>query len=387
MVLKNYHMILPGQVYAGENAMSAAAEIIRKTGARKAALFTDKGVKGSGALDGLMSIIEKEGVSCRVFDTIPAEPTYRQAQEFVDAFCQDPCGLIIGAGGGSVMDTAKLVAALADGTCQVSQLLENTALAKKTVPTLMIPTTAGTGAEATCNSIVAVPEKELKVGIVSGELMPDYVILEGSVLKNLPFKIAANTGMDALCHAIECYISNKANPFSDTFALTALELIFHNLEKACAGDMEAKRQMLIAAFYGGIAITASGTTAVHALSYPLGGKYHIPHGEANAMLLAPVMRMNEPFCRERLAAVYDRVFPLGEKTMEEREKSEAVIQKLEDLSRHLQIPASLAGYGITLEDVDGLVKAGMEVKRLLNNNPKEITEEDARNIYLGLLKG
>ena len=105
------------------------------------------------------------------------------------------------------------------------------------------------------------------------------------------------------------------------------------------------------------------------------------------MLLAPVMRMNEPFCRERLAAVYDRVFPPAEKTMEEQEKSEAVIQKLEDLSRHLQIPASLAGYGITLEDVDGLVKAGMEVKRLLNNNPKEITEEDARNIYLGLLKG
>lgn len=385
--MKRFGMTLPGQVYAGEGSMAAAAEIIRKERAKKAALFTDKGVRNSGALDGLTAILEREGVSCRVFDQVPSEPDYRQVQEIADAFCREPCGLIIAAGGGSVMDTAKLVSVLADGRHQVEELLEEPSLARKTVPTLMIPTTAGTGAEATCNSIVAVPEKELKVGIVSKEMMTDYVILDASVLKDLPFRIAANTGMDALCHALECYISNKANPFSDTFALAALEMIFSNIEKACRGDMEGKKQMLTAAFYGGIAIAASGTTAVHALSYPLGGKYHIPHGEANAMLLAPVMRLNEEACRGRLAAVYDKALSDGGEELSEKEKSQAVIRKLEELTARLEIPTSLNRYGITREDAEDLVKAGMDVKRLLDNNPKIVTEEDARNIYLGLIDG
>ena len=365
--------------------MEAAAEIVRKEHVKKIALFTDKGVRNAGVLDELNRILERENIMCQVFDQIPSEPDYHQVQEVADSFCREPCELIVGAGGGSVMDTAKLVSVLAGERHRVEELLEDSSLAKKAVPTLMIPTTAGTGAEATCNSIVAVPEKKLKVGIVSPELMADYVILDASVLNNLPFRIAANTGMDALCHALECYISNKANPFSDTFALAALEMIFSNIEKACRGGMEEKKQMLIAAFYGGVAITASGTTAVHALSYPLGGKYHIPHGEANAMLLVPVMRMNEEACRRKLAVVYDRALSDGETQRSEKEKSEAVIRKLEELAKTLEIPASLNRYGITRGDVEDLVKAGMDVKRLLDNNPKTVTEEDARSIYLGLI--
>ena len=251
----------------------------------------------------------------------------------------------------------------------------------------MIPTTAGTGAEATPNSIVAVPEKELKVGIVNSAMIADFVILDGRMIRSLPRKIAASTGVDALCHAIECFTSKKANPFSDTFALEALDLILNNIETACddADAMDAKNAMLTAAFYAGIAITASGTTAVHALSYPLGGKYHIPHGVSNAMLLVPVMKFNEPACREKFAAAYDRAVHTGKTAGTAEEKSRWIIQRLESIVRHLDIPASLKDYGIGSQDLDDLVSAAMDVTRLLVNNMREVTPQAARELYLSIM--
>jgi alcohol dehydrogenase class IV len=230
----------------------------------------------------------------------------------------------------------------------------------------MIPTTAGTGAEATPNAIVAVPEKELKVGIVNVNMIADYVILDAVMIKKLPRKIAAATGVDALAHAIECFTSNKANPFSNIFALEALDMILNNIISACDNpeDMEAKNKMLIASFYAGVAITASGTTAVHALSYPLGGKYHIAHGISNAILLAPVMRFNEPMCREKFAAAYDRCVHENKACATVEEKSAFIISRLEEIVKHLDIPTSLSVFGVPASELDTLVDAGMQVTRL-----------------------
>jgi len=250
----------------------------------------------------------------------------------------------------------------------------------------MIPTTAGTGSEATPNSIVLVPEKALKVGIVNEAMIADYVILDASMIKRLPRKIAAATGVDALAHAIECYTSNKANPLSDTFALEALHLIFNHLEKACDDQeaMASKNAMMIASFYGGVAITSSGTTAVHALSYPLGGKYHIPHGISNAMLLLPVMKFNEPMSRARFATIYDRLHDDGT-TKTEEEKSAWLINRLDEMIKHLEIPTKLEAYHVPKEDLPLLVSAGMAVTRLLDNNIRKVTADDARALYLQLL--
>ena len=297
-MLTQYTLKMPHAVYSGKDALDKLTQIIG-TGVKKTAVFTDRGIIGAGLLELPLSKIKESGCEYVIFDDLAAEPTYEQAQKAVDAFKESGADFIVAVGGGSVIDTAKLASVLATDEYGVKELLDNPQMAKKCVKTLMIPTTAGTGAEATPNAIVAVPEKELKVGIVNDNMIADYVILDAVIIKELPRKIAASTGVDALCHAVECFTSNKKNPFSDIFALQAFEMIMKNIEKAC-DDPEAlkeKNNMLVASFYAGAAITASGTTAVHALSYPLGGRYHIPHGVSNAILLAPVMRFNEPVCR------------------------------------------------------------------------------------------
>lgn len=384
-MLTKYELKMPRAVYSGEGALDRIPGILAENAVRRLAVFTDRGIEGAGLLDFPMDRVRETGVEAVILDDLPAEPSYIEAQKLVDQCRACGADFIMAVGGGSVMDTAKLAGILMTDEYGVKELLEEPGRARKCIKTLMIPTTAGTGSEATPNAIVAVPEKQLKVGIVNTEMIADYVILDAAMIKRLPRKIAAATGVDALAHAIECFTSNKANPFSDIFALQALDMILNNIERSCddPGAMDAKNAMLLASFYAGAAITASGTTAVHALSYPLGGKYHIAHGVSNAILLAPVMRFNEPACRSRLAEAYDRCLRGDAST--QAEKSAAVIARLETIVKHLGIPASLAEFGVPREDLDALAASGMEVTRLLVNNMREVTLNDARRIYQEVL--
>lgn len=384
-MLTQYNLKMPHAVFSGENALDKIPEILAENRAKRLAVFTDKGIEATGLLELPLARIKASGAAYTVLNDLPAEPSYSEAQKLVDQCKEYGADLIVAVGGGSVQDTAKLASILMTDEYGVKELLDEPGRAKKHVKTLMIPTTAGTGSEATPNAIVAVPEKQLKVGIVNTNMIADYVILDAEMIKKLPRKIAAATGVDALAHAIECWTSNKANPFSDLFAMQALDMILNNIERACDDPeaMDAKNQMQLASFYAGVAITASGTTAVHALSYPLGGKYHIAHGVSNAILLAPVMRFNEPACRDRLAQVYDRCLAGSAGTVEE--KSTAVIARLEAIVKHLNIPTSLTEFGVPKEDLEALVSSGMEVTRLLVNNPREVTPEDARRIYQQVL--
>lgn len=385
-MLVDYGLKMPKNVKAGAHALEQLEEILAE-GVKKIVLFTDKGILGAGLVDIPKNIIEKLNISYTILSDIPAEPNYHEAQSVVDTFKKEQADFIIAIGGGSVMDVAKLASVLATDEYTVKDLLENPLLAKKQIPSLMIPTTAGTGAETTPNSIVGVPEKELKIGIVNPEMIADYVLLDSRMIQNLPKPIAAATGVDALCHAIECFTSNKANPISNTFALEALDLIMNNIIEACTNPeaLEAKSNMLLGSFYAGVAITSSGTTAVHALSYPLGGAYHIAHGVSNAMLLTPVMKFNEPAIKELLAKAYDRVVKNGDRQLSVAEKSAYMISELERIVDVLEIPTSLKTFDVPKEDLEKLVSAGMEVTRLLVNNMREVTPEDARNIYLEIL--
>lgn len=386
-MLTKYQLMMPHAVFSGKDALEKIPEILAENKVRRLAVFADKGIEAAGLLELPMAQVRKSGVDTVILDDLPAEPSYLEAQKLVDQCKASGADFILAVGGGSVMDTAKLASILMTDEYGIKELLDTPGRAKKCIKTLMIPTTAGTGSEATPNAIVAVPEKQLKVGIVNTSMIADYVILDAVMIKHLPRKIAAATGVDALAHAIECWTSNKANPFSDLYALQALDMILNNIKRACDDPeaMDAKNQMQLASFYAGVAITASGTTAVHALSYPLGGKYHIAHGVSNAILLVPVMKFNEPVCQEKFAQAYDRCVH-GEHTCKTvEEKSAYMIQWMEEIVKHLDIPTSLKEFGVPAEDLEGLVKAGMEVTRLLVNNMREVTPDDARAIYQQIL--
>jgi alcohol dehydrogenase class IV len=206
------------------------------------------------------------------------------------------------------------------------------------------------------------------------------------MIRKLPRQIVAATGVDALAHAVECYTSRKATPISNTYALASAKLIFHNIREAYIDpdNMEAKSNMMLGAFYGGIAITASGTTAVHALSYPLGGKYHIAHGVSNAILFAHVMEFNKDACKRQLAEICDAIHPVMAEAGED-EKAQYIIDEIADIVKTTEIPVSLEQFGVSAKDLDFLVDAGSRQTRLLVNNRKELSLDDIRNIYLKVL--
>ena len=382
-----YQVKIPSCSYGGEGSIEKIKEIIAKEKSQKVVVFSDEGIKATGLLDVLTKQLDETGVQYHVFTDCKPEPSYLQVEAVVDMVQGQECDLIIGLGGGSVMDAAKLASVLKGAPYTIKDLLNDPTQAEKKVKTVMIPTTCGTGSEATCNAIVAIPEEKSKKGIVNDNMIPDYVILDAQMIAKLPKAIVAATGVDALAHVVECFTSKKATPFSDCYALEGAKLIFANIREAYNNpdNMDAKNKMLIGAYYGGIAITGSGTTAVHALSYPLGGKFHIAHGVSNAILFAHVMKFNKDACADRLAVLCDAINPAyAEKTVEE--KADYVIDQIADIVKVTNIPTDLTQYGVTMDDLDFLVTAGSQQQRLLVNNMKELSLDDIRNIYLKVVK-
>lgn len=380
-------IIIPAVTYSGEGCIeNGIQEILKKENAKKVLVFTDKGIIGASLIDLLLKPLSALGVDYEIFSDLKPEPSYQAVEQIRSEAEKSEGDLIIAFGGGSVMDAAKLCSILKGSSYSVKDLLQDPLLGKKQMKLVAIPTTCGTGSEATCNAIVAVPEEEVKKGIVNTAMIPDYVILAPEVIKKLPKAIVAATGVDALAHVVECYTSKKATPLSNTYASAGAKLIFSNIRKAYAesDNMEAKSNMMLGAFYGGIAITGSGTTAVHALSYPLGGKYHIPHGVSNAILFAHVMRMNKESCKNQLAELCDVINPsMNSESLDK--KADYVIDEIADIVKFTEIPTDLYGFGVKKEDLDFLVDAGSKQTRLLTNNRKPLSLDDIREIYLKVL--
>lgn len=382
-----YSLLNIGKIVAGEGSSKQIADIVAGYEAKNVVIITDQGVWNSGLVDGPKSLLEEAGVNVHIINDTPPEPTVDQVNEIFQAAKKFACQMIIGIGGGSSIDTAKIVSLLLTNDVNLRELVKGKAqITRRGVATLMLPTTAGTGAEATPNAIVLVPEEELKVGIVSEKMVPDCVILDPTLTVNLPKHITANTGMDALCHAIECYISKKANPLSDTFALKAITLISRSIRTAYndGHNLQAREDMLLGAMFGGISIATSSTTAVHALSYPLGGKYHIPHGLSNAILLPDVMKFNLDVCEEKFK---DIAIAMGIDTTgcTTREAAEKMIENLYSMIADLNVKCDLQAKGINEAALDDMIEAASKVTRLLDNNPKVVTKEDMRAIYKKLL--
>ncbi|MDU1909663.1 iron-containing alcohol dehydrogenase [Fusobacterium sp.] len=384
--MKSYYLNIPSNVYSGLGSVDYIETILNKEKVSNIIIFTDKGVRENYFFSVIVEKVKNTKVNYNIIDDLATEPSYHDVEKVMKELDKYKSDFIIAVGGGSVMDIAKLCSILKDVPYAVKDLLKDPSQGNKQIKSLMIPTTCGTGSEATCNSIVSVPEEGLKVGIVNNNLIPDYVILDPAMIEKLPKKLIASTGVDALAHCVECLTSKKSNPFSDLYALAGGELIFKNIRKAYLNpdDMEAKTNMLMGAFYGGIAITSSGTTAVHALSYPLGGKYHIPHGISNAIMMVPVMEFNKDACLEQFSRMCDRLRPDMSKNTSE-EKVQYIIDEIKDIVKVTEIPVNLKDFGVTINDLDFLVEAGSKVTRLLSNNLKELSLDDIKNIYLKVL--
>lgn len=380
----NYRLQVPQNVVAGLGSIHCLGEMLEDHKAHHVTLMTDKGVLSSGMLELVSPIVAAAGAVLQVVSDVPTEPEAGQVLRIYEEMARWQTDLILAVGGGSVMDTAKMVAVLLKNPDYAVDLTAKEAIRSPGVPTVMVPTSAGTGAEATPNSIVVLPEKKLKVGVVHPAFLPQNVILDPQLARSLPPAVTAATGLDAFCHCIETYISKKACPFSRLFSLKGLELICKYLRRAYhdGQDMEAREGMLLAAFYGGVAITASSTVAVHALSYPLGGSYRIPHGISNAILLPYVMEYN-------MDAILPEIAPLavamGLPEQSGEAAGKAMVSEIFALAKELGIPESLTSFGIGEEDLAPLAQAASQVHRLLDQNPKPMPVEDILELYRKLV--
>lgn len=367
-------------IISGAGAIPAIAPLI--AGTQKLLLVTDSNIARLDAALQIRTLLEADNRHVCVIDSVPPEPSSHDVNALLTQTGNEPFDLVVGLGGGSVLDVAKLLSVLCHSHSPGLDALLAGEKPMQRIASLLIPATAGTGSEATPNAILAIPEQNTKVGIISPVLLPDYIALLPELTTSMPAHIASSTGIDALCHLIECFTSNNATPVSDNAALIGLHKLLNNIETACAEphNLVAKLEMLWASYYGGVAITHAGTHLVHALSYPLGGKYHLPHGVANAILLTPCMRTVRPFAVEKFAQVWD-LTPGADKTLSNEDKSHALVEYFAALVRRLNLPDNLEALGVPADDIASLSDAALNVKRLMNNSPCQVNHADVQAMY------
>lgn len=317
--------------------------------------------------------------------TFTGEPTFRQMDEMLAYSREFEPDCVIGIGGGSVLDCAKLMAALSNSPQKLRDVPGINILKGRNVGLICVPTTSGTGSEMSPNAILLDETTNEKKGIISPDLVPDAVYIDPVLTLSLPPKLTAETGIDALCHCIEAYTNKFAHSSVDLYALEGIRLIGQNLLKAClnGSDLEARRALSLGSMYGGLCLGPVNTAAVHALSYGLGGKHHISHGLANAILLPDVLLFNLPACVERTADIARALgVPQGP---DDETTALAGIANIRELCIACGIPQHLSALGIRQEDLPELATIALNVKRLLNNNPREVKLDDAMSIFTLLL--
>jgi alcohol dehydrogenase class IV len=320
-----------------------------------------------------------------VYDRIDREPTFAMFEQLLAEAQKVRPEAVVGLGGGSVLDVAKLVAALADGRQQIGDVLGIGRLAGRSAFLACLPTTSGTGSEVSPNAILLDTTDRLKKAVISPHLVPDASYMDPELAVGMPPAVTASSGMDALTHCIECYANRAAHPAVDLYALEGIRLIGANLERAVVHgeDLSAREAMMRASLYGGLCLGPVNTGGVHALAYPLAGEFEIPHGVSNAVLLPYVLEFNLPAMPERYAEI---AVALGAPRLADPvATARAGIERIRQLIRTCGLPATLSELGVPESAIPRMVESAMTVTRLLKNNPREITPEDAERIYRSAL--
>ncbi len=382
MSSKIYQLTMPKMIRFGVGALETLADELIHWGTSTALVITDAGVNKAGLIEPIQEQLTKAEVATSIFAGSEPEPTLSKLDTIADEYRKKRFDILLAVGGGSSIDTAKGLSVLMTHGGKGIDYLGTNLVPGPCIPVVAVPTTAGTGSEATNIAIFGDTERQLKLAIVSPYIFPRLSLVDPTLTYGCPANVSAASGLDALVHAIECYTGKKANTFTDALALEAISLIAGSLRTAVAdgSNEEARNHMSEAAMLGGIMIVNSGTTAVHAMAYPLGARFHVPHGVANSLLLSYVMEQN--FCSnlEKFAMV---ARTMGEETdgLSLREAAMRAVVAVKDISNDVGVPQRLRDLDVPQDALEGMAVATMEVTRLMSNNPKELSLDDVRAIW------
>ena len=380
--MKAITLLQPQKIVFGTGCIQSFVDDYKKMGLQRLFVLTAPPIRP--LIEEPLSELEAAGIKVMVYQDIVAEPTVNDFMKVLAEARQFKADSVAGIGGGSVLDVTKLIAAFINSDQQVEDCFGTGFIRQKGLWFACLPTTAGTGSEVSPNAILLDERDHLKKGIVSPHLIADAAYVDPKLTWTVPAKVTADTGMDALTHCIEAYTNKFAHPSVDIYALQGIRLIAANLERAVKDgkDVEAREALAFGSLYGGLCLGPVNTAAVHALSYPLGGEFHIPHGLSNAILLPSVLKFNMPANIKRHA---DIAIALGcEPGANDEVTAQRGVDFIYRLAAAVGIPDKLTALGIPQTAVDGMAKAAMQVHRLLKNNPRVVTEQDAKDIYNSL---
>lgn len=374
------------RIIRGAGSLSQIAGEITRLNKSKVLIVTDPGVVAAGIVEKLTQALSGTELTYTIYDEIAPDPSLQTAVAAAERVKETAADLIIGIGGGSAIDIAKVAAILVTNEDEIGSFVGIDQIGAPGLATIIIPTTAGTGSEVTPIAILSDYDEKLKKGLVSPYLFPTVALLDPELTVGLPPHVTAATGMDALIHAVEAFTSNNADSLTDVFARQAMELIYNNIREAYrdGSNIVARQNMLEGSMLAGMAFANAGVTAVHAFSYPIGAEFHISHGVANSIMLTPVMEFNMSGNLSRFAAIGE-AFGVDYQGSDEREAATLAVEALRQLTDDLHIPKHLSEFGIKDEDVPGLAEGVMKVTRLLANNPRNLTQQDAEAIYRKVL--
>ena len=370
----------PGpRLIAGADKSKDVADLLPKG---PVLFVTDEQLTGLGITDAARDALEASGKPVTIFDKVEADPSRATLEAAVEAGRSAGAASVVGFGGGSPMDVAKLAAYLLGSGDDLDSVWGVDIATGQRLPLVLVPTTAGTGSEATPISVITC-EGGVKLAVNSRPLTADWAVLDPQLTVGLPRGVTAATGIDAIVHAVEAYTSARLkNPLSDALAREALRLLTTNLLTACDNprDIAAREAMLLGAHLAGLAFSNAPVAGVHALAYPLGGLHHLPHGVTNALMLRHVLQHNAEAARDHYAELAPIVVPECEAEGSQA-RAALLIDRLDQLVRESGIAPRLRDYGIDIGEAPLLAREAMKQTRLLVNNPCEITEADARRLY------
>jgi len=372
-------------LYIGENSALALAKQIPMLGKRKVLIVTDKILNDLGVANGICQVLEQQGVEYAIFDAVRPDPVDTIVHQGAELFSKQSCDCVLGLGGGSSLDAAKMIAALANHPGKtVKQLSGILKFKRKAMPLFLVPTTAGTGSEVTAAAVITNNDNHEKMLIVDPKMMAISAAIDPVIMQGMPAKVTAETGVDALTHAIEAFISCHSTPTTDGNAIAAIKLIFNNLEKCYTndGDLQAREAVGLASTYAGLAFSHANVGYVHAIAHQLGAVYQVPHGLANALVLPHILDYSEPNSRSRFAQLAIEI-GLSKSGKTEHQLSLDFIAQVRALIQQLNIPTTLDK--LEAKDIELLAKKALREAHYLYPVPRYLDKQACQKIIARLL--